>query len=159
MTADRMLVRVDAGPLSASELESFVTTPASGGIVVFSGVVRDHHEGRAVLRIEYEAVQPLATAKLAEIAAEVLADPAIHRVAAVHRVGLLEIGEASVIVAASASHRDEAFRAARRLIDRIKQALPVWKREHFADGTSAWAEGFTVPDSDRSPGAAREVVR
>ena len=87
MTADRMLVRVDAGPLSASELESFVTTPASGGIVVFSGVVRDHHEGRAVLRIEYEAVQPLATAKLAEIAAEVLADPAIHRVAAVHRVG------------------------------------------------------------------------
>ena len=64
-----------------------------------------------------------------------------------------------MIVAASASHRDEAFRAARRLIDRIKQALPVWKREHFADGTSAWAEGFTVPDSDRSPGAAREVVR
>ena len=154
-----MLVRIDTAPLSPSELESFVTTPASGGVVSFSGVVRNHHEGRAVLRIEYEAVASLAAAKLMEIAAEVLEDPAIHRVAAMHRTGLLEVGEASVIVAASASHRDEAFRAARRLIDRIKQALPIWKREHFADGTSAWAEGFTVPDADRSPGALRAEVR
>lgn len=149
-----MLVRIGTAPLDVRELESFVVTPASGGVVVFSGVVRNHHEGRPVLRIEYTTAQPLAEAKLAEIATDTLRDSAIHRVAAVHRVGRLEVGEASVIVAASAAHRDEAFRAARCLIDRIKRTLPVWKREHFADGTAEWAAGFTIGDADRSRGAA-----
>jgi molybdopterin synthase catalytic subunit len=151
---ERALVHVGAEPLDARELERFVTTPSSGGIVLFSGVVRDHHEGRAVLRIEYDAAIALAERKLADLAAEALADPAVHRVAAVHRVGLLEVGEASVIVAASAAHREDAFRAARRLIDRIKESVPVWKREHFADGAMEWSPGFAVPEADRSPGAA-----
>ncbi|MFN8177098.1 MAG: molybdenum cofactor biosynthesis protein MoaE [bacterium] len=159
MSSGRILARIDATPLRAAELEGFVAVPASGGIVVFTGVVRDHHHGRAVLRIEYAAVATLAQAKLAELAAEALRDPEIQRVAAVHRVGLLEVGEASVIVAASAAHRDDAFRAARFLIDRIKETLPVWKREHFADGTAEWAEGFSIPVADRGTGAPRAEVR
>lgn len=142
-------MRVGAAPLAAAELERFVATPASGGIVVFAGVVRNRHEGHDVVRIEYEAAEPLARATLESIAREALRDPGLHRAAAVHRTGSLEVGEASVIVAASAAHRDEAFRGAHFLIDRIKEILPVWKREHFADGTAAWAPGFAIRESDR----------
>ena len=148
---DRFLVRVGAEPLDAGELGAFVATPASGGLVTFSGVVRNHHEGRDVLRIEYEAAAPLAEVTLQTIAREALRDPGVHRVAAVHRTGNLAVGEASVIVAASAAHRDEAFRAARFLIDRIKELLPVWKREYFSDGSAAWAPGFTIRETDRAP--------
>ncbi len=153
----RALVRLGAEPLDEAELREFVTTPASGGIVVFSGNVRDHHQDRGVVRIDYAAVKPLARKKLEEICAEVLAENGIHRVAAVHRTGRVEVGEASVIVAASASHRDEAFRAARRLIDRIKAVLPVWKHEHFTDGSVEWAPGFSVPEEDRAAG--RDATR
>ena len=135
--------------LRESDLAAFVTTPVAGGVVVFSGVVRNHHEGKAVERIEYSAVEPLALAMLEKLAAEVLADPEVERVAASHRVGLLEVGEASVMVAASSAHRDLAFRAARRLIDRIKEVLPVWKYEHFADGTREWVAGFEIAEGDQ----------
>lgn len=151
---DRILVRVGAAPLDVRELERFVATPASGGVTVFVGAVRNRHEGRDVVRIEYEAALPLAAATLESLAHDALRDPGVHRVAAVHRVGVLEVGEASVIVAASAVHREEAFRAARFLIDRIKEVLPVWKREHFADGSAEWAPGFAVRPRDRAPRAA-----
>jgi len=154
---ERAWTEITRAPLSEERLVRFVTTPASGGVVVFSGIVRDHHEGRAVERIDYEAAEPLARAKLAEIAEEALADERIHRVAAAHRLGRLEVGEASVVVAASAAHRAEAFEAARRLIDRIKEVLPVWKREHFADGSVEWAPGFTVAEADRKSGAEVEA--
>ncbi|MGH2571806.1 MAG: molybdenum cofactor biosynthesis protein MoaE [bacterium] len=155
--AGRALTGIGTEPLDERPLAEFVTTPASGGVVLFSGVVRNRHEGREVVRIEYVGVEPLARAKLAEIADEVLAHPDVHRVAAVHRLGLLEVGEASVIVAASAAHRDRAFAAARQLIDRIKEVLPVWKREHFADGAIAWAPGFTVAEADRAADTEAEV--
>jgi molybdopterin synthase catalytic subunit len=152
----RSLVRVTAEPLDERELTAFVTTPASGGVVLFSGVVRNEHEGRAVTGIAYSAAEGLAEAQLARVAAETLADPDVHRVAAFHRTGELAVGEASVMVAASAAHRDAAFRAARRLIDRIKEVVPVWKHEHFADGTSAWAPGFTVSPADHAPSRSPE---
>jgi molybdopterin synthase catalytic subunit len=156
--SERFLVRVTADPLDEAELARFVGTPASGAVVTFAGVVRNHHEGRAVERIEYAAVEKLATAKLADLAREALEDADVDRVAAAHRTGLLEVGEASVIVGASAAHRAAAFRAARHLIDRIKEVLPVWKHEHFADGTRAWAAGFSVPEADRASGDPREVA-
>ncbi len=151
---DRILVRVGPGRLDAGEVERFVATPASGGVTVFLGVVRNRHEGRDVVRIEYEAALPLAAATLESLAHDALRDPGVHRVAAVHRVGVVEVGEASVIVAASAAHREESFRAARFLIDRIKEILPVWKREHLADGTAEWAPGFAVRPRDRAPRGA-----
>jgi molybdopterin synthase catalytic subunit len=155
----RALVRIGTGVLDARELEIFVRTPASGGIAVFSGVVRDHDAGRRVERIEYVAAEELARAKLAAIAFEALEDPAIHKVAAVHRIGLLGVGDASVIVAASAAHREDAFRAVRRLIDRIKEVLPVWKREQFADGAVEWAAGSTISEADRVSGASPAEAR
>lgn len=151
---DRILARLGDEPIDEGELTRFVATPASGAVVSFSGVVRDHHAGRAVVSIEYSAARPLADVRLAALAAEVLAaESALHRVAAVHRLGHLAVGEASVVVAASAAHRDAAFRGARRLIDRIKETLPVWKREHFAEGDAAWAPGFTIAPADRGEGA------
>lgn len=155
----RALIRITRQPLREDELRGFVGTAASGAVVTFAGVVRDHHEGRAVVRIEYTAVIPLAEAKLEDLAQEALEDPGVHRVAAVHRLGTLEVGEASVLVAASSAHRDMAFRAARRLIDRVKEVLPVWKKEHFADGTADWAKGFAVPEGDRAgrPGEVQEA--
>jgi len=146
----RSLVRLTTEPLDERELTSFVATPASGGIVLFSGVVRNGHEGREVTGIAYSAAEELARAQLARVTAEALEDPDVHRVAAFHRTGELGVGEASVMVAASAAHRDAAFRAARLLIDRIKEVVPVWKHEHFADGTSAWAPGFTVAPADHA---------
>ncbi len=140
----RALVKITDAEIDAEALARFVATPASGAVVTFSGIVRDHQGGREVVSIEYSTVRPLADTKLHEICEEVLADKAIHCVAAAHRVGHLEVGETSVVVAASAAHREDAFRAARKLIDRIKQVLPIWKREHFADGTAEWAEGFAV---------------
>ncbi|NNE43408.1 MAG: molybdenum cofactor biosynthesis protein MoaE [Gemmatimonadetes bacterium] len=138
--------------LEEAELVRFVTVPESGGVVCFSGVVRNHHEGQGVLRIEYSAARALAERKLRQVAEEVLEVTSAYRAAALHRLGTLEVGEASVLVAASAAHRDEAFRAARLLIDRLKETLPVWKREHFEDGTTGWVPGFTVADGDRAGG-------
>ncbi len=152
---DRILARLGDAPIDERELREFVATPASGGVVLFSGVVRDHHAGRVVVSIEYSAARPLADAQLAALAEEVLrGESALHRVAAVHRLGRLRVGEASVVVAASAAHRDAAFRGARRLIDRIKEVLPVWKLEHFAGGGAEWAPGFTVAAADRARGGA-----
>jgi molybdopterin synthase catalytic subunit len=144
---ERARTGLTEAPLREADAVAFVTTPASGGVVVFSGVVRNRHEGRGVLRIDYSAARGLAEAPLAAIAQEVLEVTGVHRVAAHHRLGLLEVGEASVIVAASAEHREEAFEAARRLIDRIKEVLPVWKKEHFDDGTAEWAPGFSVSEA------------
>jgi molybdopterin synthase catalytic subunit len=150
--ADRILCRLTQEPLREDELTSFVTTSASGGIVLFSGVVRDHHRGRSVTGIEYSAAPELALAKLRQVCEEVLAAGDVQRVAVVHRVGDLAVGDASVMVAASAAHRDAAFAAGRRLIDRIKEIVPIWKREHFADGTSSWVPGHAVGEEERTAG-------
>ncbi|HMB70442.1 MAG TPA: molybdenum cofactor biosynthesis protein MoaE [bacterium] len=156
---DRIHTVVTAVPLREADLVAAVATPESGGVVVFSGLVRNRHQGRGVLRIDYSAASRLAEEQLRVLAQEVLEVTGAHRVAAAHRVGLLEVGEASVIVAASAEHRAEAFEAARRLIDRIKEVLPVWKKEHFDDGTAEWAPGFTVREADRGLGPAGETAR
>ena len=149
MTDDRAHARITTDPLHEAELVAFVTVPEAGGIVTFSGNVRDHHEGRRVERIDYQVAGPLAESMLGKLVAETLERFDVHRSAAVHRTGVVEVGEASVIVCVSASHRDEAFRAARHLIDRIKQSLPVWKKERFTDGTEAWVPGTPVTEGDR----------
>ncbi|MYB41379.1 MAG: molybdopterin synthase [Chloroflexi bacterium] len=132
-------------PLDRDALREVVRTDASGAVVLFEGVVRNHHEGRAVARLEYEAYASMAERQLETAAREVLAefaDREVHRIAAHHRIGMLEIGEVSLIVAVSASHRGDAFEAALRAVDRIKETVPVWKREHGLDG-SVWQEGVS----------------
>ncbi|MBI2152189.1 MAG: molybdenum cofactor biosynthesis protein MoaE [Candidatus Rokubacteria bacterium] len=129
------LYRVTSDPLSEAAVTAAVADPEAGGVVVFSGVVRDETGGRRVKFLEYEAHAPMAEAKMRGIGGMVRARwPGVKRVAMVHRVGRLEIGEASVIIAVSAGHRAEAFEACRFAIDRLKETVPIWKKEYFEDG-------------------------
>jgi molybdopterin synthase catalytic subunit len=122
-----------------------VGAPSHGAAVLFVGTVRDHNEGRPVARLSYEIYPSMAARVLEQIAVETAARWPGSRVAAVHRTGTLEIGEVSVAVAVSAPHRGDAFEAARHAIEAIKERLPVWKQERYADGPVAWLEGRTPP--------------
>jgi molybdopterin synthase catalytic subunit len=127
--------QVVTSPLSPDAAAAAVDHPGAGGIVVFSGVVRNETGGRPVKYLEYEAHGPMAEAKMREIGDTVHARwPGVKRVAMLHRVGRLEIGESSVLIAVSAAHRGDAFEACRYAIDTLKQTVPVWKKEHFEDG-------------------------
>jgi molybdopterin synthase catalytic subunit len=129
------LFRIVDEPLSADAVAGSVGNPAAGGIVIFSGVVRNEKDGRPVKYLEYEAHAPMAEAKMREIGAEVRRRwPSVRAVAILHRVGRLEIGESSVLIAVSAAHRLAAFEACHYAIDTLKQTVPVWKKEHFEDG-------------------------
>ena len=111
-----------------------------GAIVVFEGVVRNNSKGRATLFLDYECYEAMAIRKIAEIGREIAASMPIGRIAMVHRLGRMEIGEASVAVVVSAPHRKPAFDAALEGINRLKKLVPIWKKEHFADG-EVWVEG------------------
>ena len=122
-------------PLSPDDIASRVDDPAAGGVVIFSGVVRNETGGRPVKFLEYEAHAAMAEAKLREIGAAIRGRwPEVKRVAMLHRIGRLEIGESSVLIAVSAAHRGDAFEACRYAIDTLKRIVPVWKKEHFEDG-------------------------
>ncbi|MBI4675045.1 MAG: molybdenum cofactor biosynthesis protein MoaE [Chloroflexi bacterium] len=136
---------VTAQPLSLDALVARVAHPGAGGIAVFLGVVRDNAHDKAVKYLEYEAYPELAERMLAQIGAEVQARWSDVRLAIAHRTGRMEIGAASVIIAASAPHRAEAFAACRYAIERLKVILPVWKKE-FASDTDYWVEGPTPGD-------------
>jgi len=129
------IFRVTDTPLSPDAITAQVDDPGAGGIVMFSGVVRNQTDGRPVKFLEYEAHAPMAEAKMREIGDAIRARWAgVRRVAMLHRVGRLEIGEASVLIAVSAAHRGDAFEACRYAIDTLKRTVPVWKKEHFEDG-------------------------
>jgi len=122
-------------PLSPDDIAARVDDPAAGGVVIFSGVVRNETGGRPVKFLEYEAHAAMAEAKLREIGAAIRGRwPGVKRVAMLHRIGRLEIGESSVLIAVSAAHRGDAFEACRYAIDTLKRIVPVWKKEHFEDG-------------------------
>ena len=121
-------------PLRLEDVVEAVGGEAYGGLVTFSGSVRNQTKGRRVLRLEYEAYAPMAEKKLAEIGAEVAAQWPGTRLAIVHRVGTLVPGELAVVIAAAAPHRKEAFRGCEHAIERLKQDVPIWKKEFFEDG-------------------------
>ena len=122
-------------PLSPDEIAAQVDDPGAGGVVIFSGVVRDQTDGRPVKFLEYEAHAAMAESKLREIGAAIRGRwPGVKRVAMLHRIGRLEIGESAVLIAVSAAHRGDAFEACRYAIDTLKRTVPVWKKEHFEDG-------------------------
>lgn len=136
MTAVRLLALRDT-PFDAAEVIAAVEDPGAGGVVSFTGLVRDVDGGRGVIELEYEA-HPGAAEALRAVAERVAADLPGVAVAAVHRTGLLGVGDVAVVVAASAPHRGAAFQAARRLIDDLKREVPIWKRQVFADGSQEW---------------------
>jgi molybdopterin synthase catalytic subunit len=124
-------------PLSVDEVRAAVTDPGAGGIALFVGTVRDHDGARGVTRLSYSA-HPSAAAELRTVAEKVAADFDVRALAAVHRVGDLDVGDLAVVVAVSCPHRAEAFQACRILIDSLKAGVPIWKHQEFADGTSEW---------------------
>jgi len=127
-------------PLAAQEIVESLKAPEDGAVVVFDGFVRNSFKGQRTLYLEYEAYEPMAYAKMREIGAQVREKFAIRRLAIVHRLGRLEIGETSVLIAVSAAHRAAAFDACRYAIDTLKSTVPIWKKEYFAGG-AVWAEG------------------
>ena len=125
-------------PLEPEHYRAGLADPASGGYASFEGWVRDHNEGRRVERLEYEAFEALAIKEGERIVADAVARFGVSRAACVHRVGALGIGDLAVWVGVSSAHRGEAFAACRYIIDEVKHRVPIWKKEHYADGDSGW---------------------
>jgi molybdopterin synthase catalytic subunit len=123
--------------LSVGEVYAAVTDPRTGGVSVFVGTVREHDAGRQVRSLTYSA-HPTAVDQMGRVAASVAEAHDVQAVAAVHRVGKLEVGDIAVVVAVSAAHRGTAISACRQLIDELKATVPIWKHQEFSDGTEEW---------------------
>ena len=131
-------------PINQTALIRHVRADEDGAVVTFDGCVRNHSHGRRTLYLDYESYETMALAKMQEILAEIHAKFPVHRVAMVHRLGRLEIGETSVFIAVSSPHRPAAFEACRFAIDTLKRTVPIWKKEYFEDG-AVWADGEIPP--------------
>jgi molybdopterin synthase catalytic subunit len=135
-----MHIEVTAEPLDPQRAVELVRRDDAGAVVVFLGVVRDHNLGRRVLYLEYDAYPEMARRVMRELAEEAMGRWPIVDVAVLHRIGHLEVGETSLLVAVSSPHRAEAFEAAHWLVDRLKERAPIWKKEVF-EGGEEWIEG------------------
>ena len=132
--------RLTREPIATGPLTLELKAPEDGAVVVFEGIVRDHSHGRKTLYLDYEAYEPMAVRKMEEIGREAKQKFDVSGIGMVHRLGRLEIGEASVAIIVVAEHRRAAFEACHFAIDRLKQTVPIWKKEYFEDG-AVWAEG------------------
>jgi molybdopterin synthase catalytic subunit len=137
-------------PILSAEIIQHVRADQDGAIVTFDGFVRNESHGRRTLHLEYEAYEPMAITKMREIGVLIHQKFPVHRVAIVHRLGRLEIGDTSVFIAVSAAHRAAAFDACRFAIDTLKRTVPIWKKEYFEDG-AAWADGELPPAPSSTP--------
>ena len=140
-----IFVDVTEAPIVEGDVRARVGAAEDGAVLLFLGTVRDHNDGRPVERLHYDAYRDMALRELRAIAEEAAKRAGTDRIAVIHRTGTLEIGDASLAVAVSTPHRAEAFDAARWIIEEIKQRVPVWKKEHYADGKGEeWLAG-TIP--------------
>ena len=142
------MIELTYEPLSPARCMDAVRAPGSGGIVVFTGCVRDFSEGQTVHKLEYEAYEPMAMQALEQVVEEVRSRWPINRIAVQHRLGELAVGEDAVVVAVACPHRGEAFEACRYAIDRLKEVVPLWKKEHGENG-QAWV-GSVATSTDPS---------
>jgi molybdopterin synthase catalytic subunit len=133
--------RIDSGP-HIDQAKS----AEDGAVVVFDGIVRNHSRGRRTLHLDYEAYEEMALRQMRELAEQARSRFAIRHLSIVHRLGRLEIGETSILIVVAAAHRAAAYEASRWLIDTLKQTVPIWKKETFADG-AVWADGEPFPDN------------
>jgi molybdopterin synthase catalytic subunit len=141
-------------PIDAGELAAALADPGAGACVAFEGRVRNRNEGRDVERLEYEAYAPLAEKEGGRIIAEARQRWPVIAARCVHRTGMLEIGDCAVWVGVVSPHRDEAFAACRYIIDEVKLRLPIWKKEHYADGDSGWVNCERCAAGHGEPAAA-----
>jgi molybdopterin synthase catalytic subunit len=139
------MIEIVDTPIDVAGVLASVARPEAGGTALFVGTTRNHARGKEVLMLEYEAFRPMALALMERIAADAASRWALHAVSIVHRCGKVGVGEASVVVAVSSSHRKEAFEACRYAIDTLKKTVPIWKKEFFADG-AVWVDG-DAPES------------
>jgi len=128
------------GPIDTERVVAAVSGPSRGGVVVFLGTVRDHHAGRPVERLTYSAYRVMALEGLRRIVADLEEGQKDLRAAIVHRLGEVPVGEPSVVIAVASPHRAAAYEASRTALERLKAEIPIWKREHYADGGTAWRE-------------------
>lgn len=144
-SAELPLVKLVRERIVPHDIVPALERPEDGAIVIFDGVVRNSSRGRRTLFLDYEAYEEMALRQLGELAAQATRQFAIRSVAIVHRLGRIEIGESSVLIAVFSAHRAAAFEACRWLIDTLKKTIPIWKKEYFADG-AVWADGEPFPD-------------
>jgi len=144
-----------SSPIELAALLAAVQSPERGALASFLGLVRNHQDGRRVLRLEYSAYGPMAEAVFQEIALEAESRWDVA-VALQHRVGSLTVGDTAVAVVAASAHREEAFLACRYVIEEVKRRVPVWKREYYADGSVTWVGSG---DAGRNPGDVGETVK
>ena len=135
---DALRFAISAEPIDPARVRAAVSDPDCGAYAQFEGWVRNLNEGRGVLRLEYQAYEPLAKREGLKILGEARERFGITRAVCLHRTGLLELGDCAVIVAVTAPHRDEAFQGCRYIIDEVKARLPIWKKEHYEDGALEW---------------------
>jgi MoaE-MoaD fusion protein len=142
---DAPLVKLIRERIVPHDIVPAMEKPEDGAIVIFDGIVRSNSRGRRTLYLDYDSYEDMALKQLRELAARALQQFAIRNVAIVHRLGRLEIGESSILIAVFSAHRAAAFDACRWLIDTLKKTVPIWKKEHFADG-AVWADGEPFPE-------------
>ncbi|MGH9425589.1 MAG: molybdenum cofactor biosynthesis protein MoaE [Terriglobia bacterium] len=134
------IIRIVRSPIQIEPLVNQLQQPEDGAVVVFDGIVRNHSQGRKTLYLEYEGYEPMALKKMKEIEESARRRWPVNRIGIVHRLGRLEIGEASVVIVVTSAHRKAAFLACEHVIDTLKKTVPIWKKEYFADG-EVWVEG------------------
>ena len=131
-------------PIDGAAIANAIKEPEDGAVALFDGIVRNHSRGRRTLYLDYTAYEPMALQKMEQLAQRALASYPVRAVWLVHRLGRLQIGETSVLIAVASAHRAAAFDACRWLIDTLKRTVPVWKKEYFEDG-AVWADGEPFP--------------
>jgi len=142
---DAQLVALTRDPIDAASLVAAAKAAEDGAVVVFDGIVRNHSRGRRTLHLDYEAYEEMALRQMRELASTARRRFSVRQVTIVHRLGRLEIGQTSILIVVASAHRSAAFEACRWLIDTIKQTVPIWKKETFADG-AVWAPGEPFPN-------------
>ncbi|MBI2965706.1 MAG: molybdopterin converting factor subunit 1 [Chloroflexi bacterium] len=147
-TAASDFIKITSERLDPATYSAKVRADFDGAVVTFEGVTRNHNEGRKVLYLEYEAYRPMADRKIRELIAEMKQRWAVDRVAVGHRIGRVDIGETSLVVAVSAAHRRPAFEAALYFVDRLKEVVPIWKKEYF-EGGEAWIGDVGHPQGNQ----------
>jgi len=141
-------------PIDPAQVLTLIGADQDGASLLFLGVVRDHNDGRSVGGMRYDSYEEMAAEVLSEIVDEAARSAGTDRVACVHRIGELEVGEVSVAIAVSSPHRAQAYDASRYVIEEIKKRLPVWKKERYSDGAEEWVEGRRPDVARQAPEAA-----
>lgn len=136
----RELTGLTHDPIDVQKIAGELSTPDCGAVLLFFGNVRNHHDGKTVAALTYRAYETMAKRRLVQIAEELEAEAEALRVAIVHRLGRVAVGEPSVIIAAASPHREAAYAASRRALERLKTEVPIWKYEEYADGHATWRE-------------------